>query len=182
MNIDLNNIQVRNAVPQDVRGINNVLYQAWLVTYPNEEYGITREDIEDDYKDVFTEESIKKREENMRNIPEKQKRLVAVYEDKIVGVLTMVRNEDNNQLRTIYILPEFQGKGIGKMLYAEAIKFCDKNKKLIVQVATYNTNTIEFYEKLGFVDNGNRFTEERFRFKSGAIIPEMEMEIEAGKF
>ena len=182
MTVDLKNIQIRDAAPQDVRGINNVVYQAWLVTYPNEEYGITREDIEDDYKDVFTEESITKREESMRNIPENQKRLVAVYEGKIVGVSTTVRNEDNNQLRTIYILPEFQGKGIGKMLYAEAIKFCDKNKKLIVQVATYTTDAIEFYKKLGFVDKGNRFTEERFRFKSGVIIPEMELEIEAGKF
>ncbi|MFZ2522424.1 MAG: hypothetical protein WAX44_00605 [Minisyncoccia bacterium] len=29
--------------------------------------------------------------------------------------------------------------------------------------------------KLGFVDTGRRFNDERFRMRSGAILPEMEM-------
>ena len=118
----------------------------------------------------------------MRHIPKNQKRLVAVYEDRVVGVTTMIQREEYNQLQTIYVLPEFQGKGIGKMLYAGAVRFCDTSKKLIVQVATYNNTAIAFYQKLGFVDTGKRFQDERFRFKSGAIIPEMELEIEAGKY
>jgi ribosomal protein S18 acetylase RimI-like enzyme len=182
MNFEPDKLEIRNAKPEDVLGINTVLYKAWLVTYPNEEFGITKEDIEESYKSVFTEESIKKREEGMRNIPANQKRLVAVYEGQIVGATSMVKNEEYNQLRTIYILPEFQGKGIGSKLYREAVIFCDKSKKLIVQVATYNTNAIRFYEKHGFVDTGKRFTDEQFRFKSGAIIPEMELEIQPGNF
>ena len=90
----------------------------------------------------------------------------------------MVRNENNNQLRTIYVLPEFQGKGIGKMLWNEVKKFCDPTKDIIVQVVTYNQNTIEFYKKLGFIDNGKRFSND-WRMKSGITMPEMEMVIKA---
>ena len=37
--------------------------------------------------------------------------------------------------------------------------------------------TVKFYEKLGFKDTGKRFEEEKFRFKNGANIPQMEMVI-----
>lgn len=156
-------------------GILNVLHKAWLDTYPNAEIGVTVDDVEDSYKDSFKEESIRKMEAGLANIPKNQRRLVAVCDGVIVGVTTMVRNEENNQLRTIYILPEFQGKGIGRRLYAEAAGFCDLSKDTIVQVATYNDRAIDFYKKLGFIDTGKRFSEERFRMKSGAIIPEMEL-------
>jgi predicted GNAT family acetyltransferase len=182
MNFDISHLHIRDAEPGDVRGVNQVLYEAWLVTYPNAEIGITKEDIEHSYVDTFTEEAIRKKEERMRHIPKNQKRLVAVYENRVVGVTTMVQREEYNQLQTIYILPEFQGKGIGTMLYAEAVRFCDTNKKLIVHVATYNHTAIAFYQKRGFVDTGKRFQDEQFRFKSGAIIPEMELEIEVGRY
>jgi hypothetical protein len=46
-----------------------------------------------------------------------------------------------------------------------------------VEVATYNSNAIAFYKKLGFIETGRRFTNEKTRMKSGSIIPEMEMVI-----
>lgn len=177
MNENSPDIQIKDALPEDAWGIRNVLYKAWLTTYPNKDLGITVEDIEDSYKDKFTEESIKNFQDKIASTPPNQKRLVAKIGDKIVGATTMVRNDNDNQLRTIYILPEFQGQGIGTRLWEEIRKFADPGKKMIVQVATYNEKAINFYKKLGFVDNGKRFVDEAFRMKSGAIIPEMEMEI-----
>lgn len=175
-------IKITNAIPEDAWGITNVLYKTWLATYQNEEFGITKEDIEESYKDSFTEENIDKLKNKISNIPENEKRIVAKIGDMIVGVSTIIRNEDNNQLRTIYVLPEFQGKGIGKILWEEAKKFCDPMKDIIVQVATYNKNTIEFYKKLGFVDKGKRFSDTTWRIKKmGISIPEMEMVIKAEK-
>ncbi len=82
----------------------------------------------------------------------------------------------------LYILPEYQGKGVGKMFWGECVKYFDNNKKIIVQVATYNTGAIKFYEKLGFKDNGKRFSEERLRMPiSRVLIPEMEMEVNIKK-
>jgi len=172
-------IQILDAVPEDAKGITNVLHKTWLDTYPNEEFGITRDDVEESYKDAFTEERIKAHQERIANNQGKQKRLVAKWGDLIVGTSSMVLNETNNQLRTIYVLPEFQGKGIGTMLWNEFKDYHNPKKDTIVQVATYNQNAIEFYKKLGFVDTGKRWSDEKWRMKSGAIIPEMEMLIKA---
>jgi ribosomal protein S18 acetylase RimI-like enzyme len=168
-------IQIVDADPLDAEGITTVYYKTWLATYPNKEIGITREDIEESYKDSFTEENIQKHKARIANGNENEKRLVAKEGDRVVGVARMIRNENNNQLQTIYVLPEFQGKGIGKMLWAEAKSFCDPAKDIIVQVATYNQNAIEFYKKLGFVDTGKRWSDDKWKMKSGATIPEMEL-------
>ncbi len=173
------NIKISEAVPEDARGITNVLYKAWLVTYPNEEAGVTREDVEESYRDKFTDDFLKKSMERIAKSPPTEKRLVAKDGDLVVGAATMIRNENNNQLRTIYILPEYHRKGIGMMLWQEAKKFCDPSKDTIVQVAAYNTQAINFYKKIGFVDTGKRWTDEKWRMKSGGVIPEMELVIKA---
>ncbi len=176
-NQDENSIKIVEAIPEDAKGITTVLYKTWLDTYPNEEIGITKEDVEDSYKDAFTEEKIKSQQERIATTPENQRRLVAKNGTDVIGIATMIRNNDNNQLRTIYVLPEYQGKGVGSMLWNEIKKFCDHSKDTIVQVATYNKSAISFYEKLGFVDTGKRWSDEKWKMRSGATIPEMEMMI-----
>lgn len=171
----MSNYQILKPTPDDVLGILTVLYKTWLATYPNEQYGITVDDIEDSYKDFFTEENLAKRKESMKNIPENQNRLIAKIDGQIVGASTLVIREEFNQLQTIYVLPEFQGKGIGKAFFENHKKFLDPHKDTIVHVATYNEGAIRFYESLGFVDTGKRFSEERFKMKSGAMLPEMEL-------
>jgi ribosomal protein S18 acetylase RimI-like enzyme len=168
-------IQITRPLPEDARGITTVLYKAWLATYPNEDLGVTIEDIEDSYRDSFTKENIQKSEEKLRNIPANQKRVIAKDGDLIIGMATMVRNNDNNQLRTIYVLPEYHRSGIGTMLWNAVKDFIDESKDTIVQVADYNQQAINFYEKLGFVDTGKRWKDERWKMRSGAYIPEMEM-------
>ncbi len=39
-----NEIKILEAVPEDAEGTVNVYYKTWLDTYPNEEFGVTRED------------------------------------------------------------------------------------------------------------------------------------------
>ncbi len=170
-----NSITISKSKPEDAGGIIDLLYKTWLATYPNKEHGITTEDIEESYSDARSAERISKLEDRIRNIPPNELRLTAKSGEKIVGVARMIKHEDNNQLQMMYVLPEFQGKGIGKMLFAKSFEFVDGHKNTIVQVVTYNTQAIKFYEKLGFEDNGRRFTEERFRMKGGNIMPEMEM-------
>ena len=111
----------------------------------------------------------------IKNVPENKRRLVAKKRDVAVGACTIIRNENNNHLRTLYVLPEFQNKGIGKKLWNEANKFFDQDKDTVVQVAEYTENAINFYKKLGFVDTGKRIAQESNRLKSGAIIIEIEM-------
>jgi ribosomal protein S18 acetylase RimI-like enzyme len=175
-------IIIRDALPDDAYDIQNVFYKTWLETYPNKVAGIIREDIEEHFKDGFTDEKINAFKENLKNIPNNSRGLVAVDDEanKVIGICRIFVRENHNQLQAIYILPEYQGKGVGKMLWDESSKFFDKNKDTIVQVATYNNKAIKFYESLGFIDTGKRFEEERHRMPvSKVLIPEMELILKA---
>jgi ribosomal protein S18 acetylase RimI-like enzyme len=112
---------------------------------------------------------------------ENENYFVAKVNGKVVGFCFVTKNEERNQLSAIYILPEFQGKGLGKSLWESASSFIDTSKDTFVDVVTYNTQAIEFYKKLGFVDTGRRWSEEKFKMKSGGVLPEMEMVIRANK-
>ncbi len=167
-------MRIRNAQPEDVAALVEVFYPAWLVTYPNEAVGITKEDVEMFFKNSLEADALKKRSDHIQNLPANHVYLVAEDVSRIVGLLVLVKREQYDQLQAIYVLPEYHGKGIGTSLFNEVLTHVTKD--MIVQVATYNANAIRFYEKLGFVDNGKRFTEERHRMPvSGVLIPEMEM-------
>ena len=172
---EIQQITVGPAVPGDVIGMQEVFYQAWLATYPNEEFGITRNDIEERYKDRLSPEVLAKRTERLLRPTEDGITLIAKENEKVIGLCQMIRHSDHNQLRAIYLLPEYQGRGIGTMLWDEAKKCIDTSLQSIVSVATYNTNAIKFYERLGFVPTGKTWRDEKFKMKSGAVIPEMEM-------
>lgn len=175
----MSEIQISEPKPEDALGMNTLLYKTWLATYPNEKLGITVEDIEERLKETISEEFTSRFKKVLENIPANQKRVVAKDGELIVGLSTMVRNETNNQLRTVYVLPEYQGKGIGTQLWNAVKDFIDPTKETIVQVADYNEQAIKFYEKLGFVDTGKRFKDDKWKMKSGAYIPEMEMVLKA---
>ncbi len=173
-------ITITKAQIDDVREIQMVLYQVWLVTYPNEKAGITVEDIEERFKEKLTEDGIEKRKQNfLDNASQNEFFLVAREGDTMVGVCSVKIKEKYNQLQAIYVLPEHQGKGIGRMFWNEAMRLFDPEKRVIIQVAIYNKKAIGFYTKLGFVDTGKRFANEQYKMPiSGAYIPEMEMELE----
>lgn len=168
-------VSIAPETPDDVRGMQEVFYRAWLATYPNAEQGITVDDIEDRYKDRYSEEKLAKRREQASNPPAGETTLIAREDDKVVGVCRVMKQADRNQLYSIYVLPEYYGHGIGTAMWKAAQQYLDPAKHTIVEVATYNANAIKFYEGLGFVDTGKRMKDPKFTMKSGAIIPEMEM-------
>jgi ribosomal protein S18 acetylase RimI-like enzyme len=150
--------------------------ETWLATYPNAEAGITKEDIAFMFKDAFTDETLWQRREALAKAPERGRfLLIAKDGEKVTGLCGAAILGGFNKLGLIYVLPWYQGKGIGKKLWDAIVPFLDKEKSTIVQVATYNTQAIEFYKKLGFADTGKRISDEKWRMKSGAVIPEMEM-------
>jgi ribosomal protein S18 acetylase RimI-like enzyme len=173
----MNDIQITDATASDVEGIQAVFDETWLSTYPNEEAGITREDILDIRKGSLDPERLQKRREHFANPPANQKFVVAKEGGKVIGLCSLLRLEKCNKLSTIYILPQYQGKGIGRRLREAVVPFLDQEKDTTVSVAIYNKNAIAFYEKLGFVDTGKRFSDEKFRMKSGNLIPEMELRL-----
>lgn len=67
-------IKIVDPVPEDAEGTVNVYYKTWLDTYPNEELGITREDIENSYKDAFKLEEIDKLKDKIKNLDKNTRR------------------------------------------------------------------------------------------------------------
>lgn len=169
------NIEIQDAEPEDAPNISKVFYECWLDTYPNTEYGVTREDIEFFYKDSFTPDALQKRRKQIEDIPVTERFMTAKINGKIVGVCRLIKHPNKNELKSIYILSPYRGKGIGRIFLNEMSKFFNNDKDITVTVAVYNVKAQGFYKKLGFVDTGERFSDEKFRMKSGSIIPDLVM-------
>lgn len=166
---------IRPALSADAADIQDVLYRAWLFTYPNTEHGITVDDIESKFADRHTPEKIKRRVSLICDKPRNEMILVAKSIDSVVGLCDVIEHNDRNQLCAIYVLPDLHGQGIGHDLWFMAQAYIGRYKRTFLNVASYNNRAIGFYESLGFVDTGKRWVDESYRMKSGAFIPEMEM-------
>jgi len=168
-------VVIEQARPDDAVDIQRIVNDAWEATYPNEEHGITIEDIRYKLAERFAGENLERHRQNLANPPAGRKTLVAKVDGRVVGMCSLIKNKNYNQLKAINVTPKLHGKGIGKALWNEALEWFDSEKDIIVQTVTYNEQAKRFYESLGFVDTGKRFEEERFRMKNGNVLPEMEM-------
>ena len=167
--------KIRKIKPEDVLALHNVYFLTWLDTYPNKEFNITVEDIVYKYEQRLKPEKIAESKEKILQTKENELKLLLEYKGEVVALCNVVKYQKYNQLQAIYILPKYQGLGMGSSLWQEAEKFLDSNKKTIVHVASYNNKAINFYKKLGFKSTGKIFKDERFTMRNGAVFPELEM-------
>ncbi|MDD2786225.1 MAG: GNAT family N-acetyltransferase [Patescibacteria group bacterium] len=145
MRIDM---QIRPATIEDAEGIYNVNRITWLDTYPNEEYDIRREDIVKKFSD--TESLIDKTRQRIEEYGADSQGWVAESDGKIIGFSIVRKKDGHDTIGAIYVLPEYQGKGIGTMLLQKILEFRKDSKELWLDVASYNTSAINFYKKAGF--------------------------------
>lgn len=170
-------IEVDSAInlEKDIPAIQDVFYQTWLATYPNEKEGITKEDIEAMFADRHSPEKHEARRREITRPPQGQHFLIAKEGGVVVGVCRVIKREKENVLSALYVLPEYQHRGIGERLWTEAQQHLSRENPTRVVLAAYNEQTRRFYEKLGFRDTLKRSRSERFVMKSGIAMPEMEM-------
>ncbi len=107
---------------------------------------------------------------------EKESTLVAVHDDKIVGFISAVVREgitgadnrgrpgdkDKGYLKGMFVLDDFQRKGIASRLYDEAAKYIKSKDKSVIRVITYSGSyffpgvdtrydqALRFFENKGF--------------------------------
>lgn len=80
------------------------------------------------------------------------RKFVLTADNKVVGFLEYEVLFDDAEIFMIAVHPDFQKKGLGKML----MEFCLKNlqkegvKSVYLDVAANNTKAIDFYRKFGF--------------------------------
>lgn len=166
-------IEILDAAPEDARKIIAVQKEIWLATYPNEEYGITIEDINSiDWEDS---NRIARWQKNIVENTETNKIWVAKEGDKIVGFCSAIKGKERNRVATIYVLPEYQKGGIGQNLMQKALEWLGTEKDIIVSTAKYNSGAIDFYRKSGFLEEKEVPHSLCWHFLSGKLIPEIEM-------
>jgi len=147
------NITITLAKPTDAPNMAEIHMRSWEVAY----------------KDIIPAEYIKEKNATRhelwkRIVTDDNDRHYIIHADgKIAGMMTIALPNDVEvgdeyyELHGIYLLPEYFRRGIG----THAVNFAfDKaraaNKtKMIVWVFAENADAIKFYEKLGFVADGN---------------------------
>lgn len=73
-------------------------------------------------------------------------------EEKLIAYLSLEEKEDEIKIRDIVVLPEYQNKGIGRILldWAKEQTIKSQKSKLILRFIYDNKKLKEWYEKYGF--------------------------------
>lgn len=163
---------ISHAAPNDVPEILLVRKVTWLATYPNPEFGINYTDIEEhlDKRNIGALEKWQKRiqEDQLSHT------WVAKSHGKVIGYIWSGKGENKNTIESLYVLPDYHHNGIGEKLMNATLEWLGNNRKISLDVVTYNTKAINFYKKFGFIEHGPT-TNEAGNLPSGKQLPEIEM-------
>lgn len=156
---------IREASLEDIEGIAKVHVDSWRSTYK----GI----ISDAYLSRLT---VEKRKKNwlwtLNNLNIHEKIFVAEDKGEIVGFSNGGKNRTPNteydgELYALYILKEYQGKGLGKKLVEEVMDTLRKKNYDSMMVWVLESNpAIGFYRKLG----GEEFTRKDIEIGQDVLI------------
>lgn len=132
---------IRKMQAKDIPQVQQIAKASWHHTYK----GIIPEDIQTNFlQAAYHDDMMKKR-------LEQSFLFVAETEGKIVGFAnyTPVQPDGTAELSAIYLLSEYQGKGIGTALLKEGLRMKDV-KAISADVEKENRIGMAFYEARGF--------------------------------
>ncbi|UCD63982.1 MAG: GNAT family N-acetyltransferase [Candidatus Zixiibacteriota bacterium] len=94
-------------------------------------------------------------EDEQRRLHEKrfasQQFRVIEWSDTDVGIIAAVREDDGLKINQLFVLPEYQGKGIGRACMKRIIDEAVASKSPIrLRVLKINFRAMAFFERLGF--------------------------------
>ncbi len=131
---------------EDTAGIQKVLLNTWLASYAD---FIPVTDIQWYFNNYYSEVNFAQLFDDAASTS-----YVAEIKNHIVGYARTKINHDQKRcyLESLYVLPEFQGKGIGSELLKLAEKKATNHsfKQIWLGVMVQNVPSLEWYKKLGF--------------------------------
>jgi len=140
-------MRLNSATLTDIPVIQQIAYETWPIAYgeilSNEQLVYMLNLI---YSDAALTYKINQKDE---------KYYIAKDEnDSVLGFFSIEHNfelEQKSKIHKIYILPENQGKGIGKLVLEEAIGLAklQKQESVVLNVNRFN-KALYFYQKMGF--------------------------------
>lgn len=135
---------MRPARPDDLPGLQEVARRTWRATYTGH---VPDADIERFLERHYSLEALGRALERLG-----EGMLVAVVNDQVIGYATCGVNRGNSgELFAIYVLPEWQRKGVGRRLWQRAIEHLRSlgAPEMIVWVLAANEPARRFYERQG---------------------------------
>jgi ribosomal protein S18 acetylase RimI-like enzyme len=140
-------IIIRSWEKNDLPSVHRITWQSWISTYSS---FIPENDLRSYFNIRYTEASLL----NMFNDPSMHG-FVAETDDHITGYARLFFNRDENRLyvSSLYLLPEFEGKGIGIRLLESAERYAAEKgfDELWIGVMVKNKQALIFYRKVGFL-------------------------------
>jgi len=139
-------IQITQASIEDIAKIQEITNITWPITYGEI---LTSEQLDYMLDLIYSDEALSKQFQN-----KEQLFYMISDSESIIGFIGIEHNYNNEavtKIHKIYLLPETQGKGYGKIVFEEIGKMASENhsKTLILNVNRFNT-ALNFYKKIGF--------------------------------
>lgn len=156
--------------------IRKVTRQCWLETYVNKSVGVTKRDIESKFLLDDTPKGRILANERLKSFFNPFSRTwVVKINNVIAGYCVAVKNSQYNRVQAIYLLKKYQRMGLGRKLIEKTFKWFNNNKKIIVNVADYNSKTIGLYKYFGFSKSKGGKVVKVHLLPTGAKIKEIKM-------
>lgn len=158
-------IAISEATRNYIKTIQNIVYITWPITYGEI---LSEEQLKYMLDLFYSEEALTdqfdKKEQLFYLITEEESTL------GFIGIEHNYQNKNITKIHKIYILPETQGKGIGKLAIEAIAKLALENNSgsILLNVNRFN-KALNFYEKIGFkiidevnIEIGNGYLMEDF--------------------
>ena len=140
-------ITITEATISDIKQIQNIVNITWPITYGE----ILSNEQLDYMLDLFYSDEALTLQYN-----KKEQLFYMIYEDQtenigFIGIEHNYNGEVVTKIHKIYLLPETQGKGIGKKVIDEIgiLALQNNSKALLLNVNRFNS-ALGFYKKIGF--------------------------------
>ncbi len=144
-------IEIIPATSEKAAELNEVIFQASVGMYTLHGYGLS--EIESRFAERHSQERIEKTKKMIEDLSSNERYIVATSAGVIVGLCYAERGLSENTLHAMYVFPEFQGKGIGTLLWRSVAGWLSE-KDTYLNVLDMNFPAIKFYKNIGFEFTG----------------------------
>lgn len=156
------NILLRNTTSRDFANVREILRETWLDTYSS---FIPKEDLLYYLEKTYNDDNLLQMiNDNLNHM------IIAEANENPAGWMRLSENllQKRFYVSSLYVLPSYQGYGIGKKMFEYAEMFALKKTydKIWLGVMMDNVRTYEWYCKTGF----NFIEEEPFRMGKSDVL------------
>jgi ribosomal protein S18 acetylase RimI-like enzyme len=156
----VNEYHIRNARPEDAVKLAALVNSAYRGDYAKQGWTNEADLIDGTRTDA----------DALRDILSRKDTTILIYEQdsSIIGCVELVVEKPKLYLQMLTVEPKLQGKGVGKILLNAGEQFARDNgcSEIKMSVVTVRSELIEWYERNGYMDSGERkpfaFSDPRF--------------------